>query len=132
VNYRAKAFAKYPPICAFCGFGIPDVLEVAHLDGNRRNSAIENLAILCPTCHRMHDVDLITSEEVMALRDRPRIANWDKLLKGAAQRAATARRKRREIRSAAGKKAAVTRKRRAAGRKAAETHKARQAGRSGK
>jgi hypothetical protein len=38
INYRKLAFEKYPPICAYCGFGIPEILEVAHLDGDRKNS----------------------------------------------------------------------------------------------
>ena len=28
INYRKLAFATYAPICAHCGFGIPEVLEV--------------------------------------------------------------------------------------------------------
>ena len=34
-NYRKLAFDAYAPICVHCGFGIREVLEVAHLDGNR-------------------------------------------------------------------------------------------------
>jgi hypothetical protein len=31
VNYRKIAFDAYGPLCAHCGFGVPAVLEVAHL-----------------------------------------------------------------------------------------------------
>jgi 5-methylcytosine-specific restriction endonuclease McrA len=54
VNYRKMAFTHYPPFCAYCGYGIPDVLEVAHIDGDRANNAASNLVILCPNCHKMH------------------------------------------------------------------------------
>lgn len=35
VNYVKVARAAYHPICVYCGFGIEEVLEVAHLDGDR-------------------------------------------------------------------------------------------------
>ena len=38
-NYRKLAFDEYAHICVYCGFGIPEVLEVAHLDGNRANNS---------------------------------------------------------------------------------------------
>jgi hypothetical protein len=86
-----------------CGYGIPDVLEVAHVDGNRQNNDIPNLVILCPNCHKMHDLDLISTETIIQMRDRPKIVQWSKRMKDA------------------GKKAAITRKWRLAGLKAAET-----------
>jgi hypothetical protein len=46
VNYRKLAFEHYPPICAYCGFGIPEILEVAHLDEKRENNPMDNLVIL--------------------------------------------------------------------------------------
>ena len=49
LNYRKLAFDAYAPICVHCGFGIREVLEVAHLDGNRANNSLSNLVILCPT-----------------------------------------------------------------------------------
>ena len=107
VNYRRLAFEKYDPICAYCGFGIPEVLEVAHLDGDRYNNDPKNLVILCPNCHKMHDIDLISTETIIQRRDRKRQVDWSKRLKDA------------------GRKSGITRKRRAAGRKAAETRRRR-------
>ncbi len=103
INYRKIAFEKYDPLCAHCGFGIPSVLEVAHLDGSRENNDLANLAILCPNCHKMHDLDLISTETIIQMRDRPKIVDWSKRMKDA------------------GKNAAKTRKRKAAARKAVET-----------
>ena len=105
INYRKIAFACYAPICAHCGFGIPSVLEVAHLDGNRANNEPGNLIVLCPNCHKMHDLDLISTETIIQMRDRPKIVKWSKRMK------------------VAGKKAALKRKHKEAGRKAAETRR---------
>lgn len=105
IDYRKIAFDAYAPLCAHCGFGVPAVLEVAHIDGNRANNDVGNLVILCPNCHKMHDLDLISTETIIQMRDRPKIVKWVKRMKDA------------------GRKAALQRKRRAAGRKAAETRR---------
>lgn len=105
VNYRKLAFQAYPPLCAHCGFGVPEVLEVAHLDGDRGNNAVENLAILCPNCHKMHDIGLIPTAVVVEMRDAERAVDWKIRMKDA------------------GKKAAQVRKRRAAARKAWATRR---------
>ena len=59
-SYRQLAFDSYeePHTCVVCGFGIPDVLQVAHLDHRRSNNTKGNLVILCPNCHRMYDLGL--------------------------------------------------------------------------
>ena len=108
INYRKLAFQHYDPVCAHCGFGIKDVLEVAHIDCNRSNNNIDNLVILCPNCHKMHDLDIISTETIIQMRDRPKVVNWAKRMKDA------------------GQKAALTRKRRRAGKKAAETRQKKQ------
>jgi 5-methylcytosine-specific restriction endonuclease McrA len=52
-RYRERSFAKYEHKCAVCGWDEDeDVLEVHHIDENRSNNSIDNLIILCPTCHR--------------------------------------------------------------------------------
>lgn len=56
INYRKIAFETYEPICVYCGFGIPSVLEVANIDGDRLNNNINSLVILCPNCHKMFDL----------------------------------------------------------------------------
>jgi len=107
-NYRKIAFDHFDPVCAHCGFGVKAVLEVAHIDGNRNNNDIRNLVILCPNCHKMHDLDIISTDIIIEIRDRPKKVDWSKRMKDA------------------GKKAALTRKRRLAGRKAAITRRERQ------
>lgn len=121
MNYRQLAFTRYPPICAYCGFGVPEVLEVAHIDGNRQNNDIKNLVILCPNCHKMHDIDLIPSDVLRSVRDRERRIDWSKRMKDAGEKAAATRQLRRAIRKAAAAKAVVTRRRRAAAHKAVAT-----------
>ena len=106
INYRKLAFSAYEPLCAYCGFGVPSVLEVAHIDGQRANNDIGNLVILCPNCHKMLDLDLISNETIIHMRDRPRVVTWSKRMKDAGQKAALTRK-----RSATAKKAVATRKR---------------------
>lgn len=120
INYRKIAFDHWEErgqvVCAHCGFGIKDVLEVAHLDGDRSHNDIANLAILCPNCHKMYDLDLITTETIILMRDRPKVVVWAKRMKDAGKKAAASRRKSAEKlkRQTAALKAAETRKRNAA------------------
>ncbi len=52
-NYRKIAFRVYKKICACCGYKEDvRILEVHHIDGNRKNNDICNLIIMCPNCHR--------------------------------------------------------------------------------
>ena len=68
------------------------MLEVAHLDCDRSNNEMSNLALLCPTCHRMHDLDLIPTEVIVMMRERPKVVRWSKLMKDAGAKAAETRR----------------------------------------
>lgn len=114
VNYRRLAFGQYDQMCAHCGFGIPSVLEVAHVDGNRQNNEIKNLVILCPNCHKMHDLDIISTATILEMRDRPKTVNWRKRMKDAGRKAASTRAKRSKLsrrkRRMAALKAAATRR----------------------
>jgi 5-methylcytosine-specific restriction endonuclease McrA len=115
LNYRKLAFDAYAHICVHCGFGIREVLEVAHLDCNRQNNALSNLVILCPTCHRMHDIDLIPTDALRRLRDQKRKARWSKLTKDAAKKAIATKRKTPGGLEAAAQKAWATRRARKSG-----------------
>jgi len=117
INYRKLALEHYKNrlFCAHCGFGIPEVLEVAHLDCQRHNNDLSNLVLLCPTCHKMLDLDLISTETMIQMRDRPRVVRWAKRMKDAGKKAASSRRQRELTRRRkwrkAGLKAAATRAR---------------------
>ena len=113
-NYRKLALSAYAPICVYCGFGIKEILEVAHLDCDPENNDLANLALLCPTCHRMHDVDLIPTDVVIRLRDEKRTVRWAKLTKDAAIKAVATKRNTPDLLAEAGRKAAATRKARLA------------------
>ena len=120
VNDRKLAFEPYgPPLCAHCGFGVPAVLEVAHLDGDRQNNDLANLVILCPNCHKMHDLDIISTETIVQMRDRPKTVNWRKRMKDAGRKAASTRKVRLQ---------AIRRKRRRAALKAAATRRQNRSG----
>lgn len=114
INYRKLAFEKYPPICAHCGFGIPEVLEVAHIDGDRDKNDVSNLVILCPNCHKMHDLGLIPTTTVVEMRDRERAVDWSKRMKDAGKMAAATRKRLAD---------ALRRKRRKAALKAVQTRR---------
>jgi hypothetical protein len=55
----------------------------------------------------MHDLDLISTETIIHMRDRPKVVNWGKRMKDAGRKAALSRDSK-----AAGLKAAETRRRR--------------------
>lgn len=51
-EYRKIAFRAYPHKCAICGWDEDeDILQVHHIDENRKNAQENNLIILCPNCH---------------------------------------------------------------------------------
>lgn len=53
-SYRKTAFAAYPHQCNRCEYHEHTaVLIVHHKDRNRSNNSIDNLEILCPTCHEV-------------------------------------------------------------------------------
>lgn len=43
--------AKIKPICKICGHKDKRVIEVHHIDKNRKNNSINNLVWLCRNCH---------------------------------------------------------------------------------
>lgn len=126
INYRKLAFEHYKDrlFCAHCGFGIPEVLEVAHLDCQRHNNDPGNLVLLCPTCHKMLDLDLISTEAMIQIRDRPRIVRWAKRMKDAGQKALVSRKRREAVRRRKWRKAALKAAATRAANKAAGVQKA--------
>lgn len=51
-QYRKIAFEHFRPVCFGCGYNQHrEVLQVHHVDENRANGDLNNLLILCPTCH---------------------------------------------------------------------------------
>ena len=52
-NYRSRALKTYLNQCMCCGWDEdPRILEAHHIDEDRTHNEIENLCLLCPTCHR--------------------------------------------------------------------------------
>lgn len=53
-KYYTKAKKFYGEVCMDCGWKKhPKVLQVHHIDENRKNNSIGNLVVLCPTCHHV-------------------------------------------------------------------------------
>lgn len=51
-NYREVAFRNFEKECNNCGYNEHiEILQVHHIDRNRKNNSPENLKILCPNCH---------------------------------------------------------------------------------
>jgi hypothetical protein len=51
-DYRSIAFSSKEKVCELCGYNtIPQILQVHHIDENRKNNSIDNLQVLCPNCH---------------------------------------------------------------------------------
>ena len=67
-TYRDMAMRAYPHFCAICNWHEDeDILQVHHIDENRSNNSLNNLIILCPTCHAkitMHKYKLIDNQLV--------------------------------------------------------------------
>ena len=79
-GFRKRAFETYGFLCAWCGCGVPAVLEVAHIDGNRSHNGPSNLAILCLTCHRMLDLGIIPKIMIRKMRTKRKLGNWKILI----------------------------------------------------
>jgi hypothetical protein len=90
-HYRRAVGNQTLNVCVMCGFGIEEILEVAHLDQDRKNNRIDNLAILCPNCHKMHDIGLIPRDIVEKMRDAKLQVNWKLRIKDAGEKAARTR-----------------------------------------
>lgn len=59
-KYRMVAFDKFEHKCNYCGYNKHiEVLQVHHKDKNRENNIIDNLEIVCPTCHAESHLGLI-------------------------------------------------------------------------
>lgn len=64
-DYRRNAFEAYPHKCAICGCDEDErVLEVHHIDEDRKHNHIDNLIILCPICHKKLTLHLYALEEL--------------------------------------------------------------------
>lgn len=51
-TYRKIALANLKHECKQCSESNMDVVEVHHIDGNKRNNELYNLEFLCGDCHR--------------------------------------------------------------------------------
>ena len=99
--------------CVICGLQIPTCLQIAHLDHDAGNNSPENLSRFCPTHHWMYDSGFYPIEAVRLLQlhwqEKRGAPDHKPRMKDAAAKAACRRK-----RSAAGRKAAATRRSRGA------------------
>lgn len=65
-TYRRIAFEEYEHKCKICGWKEDErILEVHHIDENRKNNKLNNLIILCPTCHKYLTLHLKSLEQLI-------------------------------------------------------------------
>ena len=70
VAYLKLAYRTYAPKCAVCGETDLDMLEVHHIDGNRKNNDIDNLIILCANHHaKVHRGGMKITEAIKGNRE---------------------------------------------------------------
>lgn len=68
-SYRQNALRTYSQECVDCGYNThPEILLVHHIDGDRSNGKLDNLAILCPTCHVLRHYEMDGSARVPTYR----------------------------------------------------------------
>jgi len=53
--------------CQRCG---EDITEIHHIDHNPSNKSLNNLILLCPTCHKKADTSLISKDELKSMQRR--------------------------------------------------------------
>lgn len=59
LRLRQRLLAERGSRCERCGYAeIPQILEVHHIDRNRRNNRDENLKVLCPNCHSIDHLQM--------------------------------------------------------------------------
>lgn len=64
-RYRERALAYYGEQCIICGYGVRHILEVHHIDKDRSNNELNNLAVLCPTHHKETHHGIINSATIV-------------------------------------------------------------------
>ena len=54
-TFRSKALEAYGNVCSDCGKdGEQETLDVHHIDENRKNNVLENLKVVCRSCHKKY------------------------------------------------------------------------------
>ena len=52
-SLRDLIFQKRGPKCEDCGFDAHEILQIHHIDRDRKNNTLTNLRLLCPNCHAL-------------------------------------------------------------------------------
>lgn len=52
-SYRNRKLKESEGKCEKCGIDVPCILEVHHIDGDRKNNKLDNLKLLCANCHKL-------------------------------------------------------------------------------
>lgn len=66
-NIDLKTFRKLTKSCVICGFD--KIVDIYHLDKNKKNNSVDNLVGLCPNHHRMANNQAFRFEIYQKLHD---------------------------------------------------------------
>jgi len=70
-------YKNYIEECVICDWDETS-LDTHHIEGNRHtNNKPENLAYLCPNCHRMHNMSLISTDEILTKRKEKELPKFE-------------------------------------------------------
>lgn len=50
-SLKVRLLEQRGKVCERCGYNKQEILEVHHIDRNRENNELGNLALICPNCH---------------------------------------------------------------------------------
>jgi len=71
-SYRDHALRVYGAICKHCGYkDNVKMLDVDHIDSNRKNNTIENLQVLCVWCHALKTRRVTQHERLHTMQTPP-------------------------------------------------------------
>lgn len=78
-NFKEICYAHYDEKCVMCGWNRAS-LDVHHINGNRyTDNTPENLTFLCPNHHREYECGILSTEDIIKLRDNYKLEQFDGL-----------------------------------------------------
>jgi len=67
-NIDGDLYKKLTAVCVVCGFD--KIVEIHHLDHNHKNNSSDNLAGLCPNCHKLLHHRAYSKEILSILKEK--------------------------------------------------------------
>ncbi len=75
--YSEICYQTHEEKCVICNWHEAN-LDTHHIDGNRyQDNSPDNLAFLCPNCHRRHDAGLLSKEDIIKAKENCKLPYQD-------------------------------------------------------